>query len=169
MRRSARCSPPGRARCSTWVVASGWSARPSAGRWWSVTAGASGRAATGHRRSPTPTTCGTGSTAAPPTWPTWRWSAGAITGWCTPAGAHRLGAGPPAGRNLERDAAVGGAIEPHRSRRRAEPRPVRGDPGAQHAQLLDELEHRRLADLEVAPERGQPDRPTTLETLCGGW
>src|SRR5674536_155856 len=37
-------------------------------------------------RSPTPTTCGTGSTAAPPTWPTWRWSAGAITGWCTPAG-----------------------------------------------------------------------------------
>ena len=87
MRRSARCSPPGRARCSTWVAASGWSARPSAGRWWSVTAGASGRTVTGHRRSPTPTTSGTGSTAAPPTWPTWRWSAGAITGWCTPAGS----------------------------------------------------------------------------------
>ena len=31
-------------------------------------------------RSPTPTTSGTGSTAAPPTWPTWRWSAGGITG-----------------------------------------------------------------------------------------
>src|SRR5664280_504592 len=74
----------------------------------------------GHRPSPMPTTCGTGSTAAPPTWPTWRWSAGAITGWCTPAGSW-----PTARRNLERDAAVGGASEPHRSRRRAEPRPVR--------------------------------------------
>src|SRR5659263_403266 len=30
MRRSARCSPPGPARCSIWVAASGWSARPPA-------------------------------------------------------------------------------------------------------------------------------------------
>jgi len=42
---------------------------------------------------------------------------------------------------------------------------VRGDPGAQHAQLVDELERRRLADLEVAPERGQPDRPTTRNSM----
>src|SRR5664280_1054147 len=91
MRRSARCSPPGRARCSTWVAASGWSARPSAGRWWSVTVGVCSRAVTGHRPSPMPTTCGTGSTAAPPTWPTWRWSAGATTGWCTPADQRQVG------------------------------------------------------------------------------
>src|SRR5664280_2008198 len=57
----------------------------------------------------------------------------------SPAGARRLGADPPPGRNLERDAAVGGASEPHRSRRRAEPRPVMGDPGAQHADSSHDL------------------------------
>src|SRR5664279_2041368 len=137
MRRSARCSPPGRARCSIWVAASGWSARPSAGRWWSATAGVSSRTVSGHRRAPTPTTSGTGSTAAP-----------------SPAGARRLGAGPPPGRNLERDAAVGGASEPHRSRRRAQPRPVRGDPGAQAA---------------VSRYLGETTSVSRLGCRCGSW
>ena len=46
---------------------------------------------------------------------------------------------------------MGGASEPHRSRRRAEPRPVRGDPGAQHAQQLDELELRRRVGIDGHP------------------
>jgi hypothetical protein len=60
----------------------GWCSRPSAPPWPCETAAVSSRTVIGPWPGATPIICGTGSTAAPPTWPTWRWCAGPTIGPC---------------------------------------------------------------------------------------
>jgi Domain of unknown function (DUF222) len=87
-------------RPSRWRSAAppGSSHPPSAPRWRSATAAVCSPAATGHRPGATPTTCATGCTAAPPTWPTWCCCAAPTTAPSTKAAstcARHLEDSPP--------------------------------------------------------------------------
>jgi hypothetical protein len=94
--RSSVGRPPSR---WMWAAPPGWSARPSVRPWPCATAAVCSRAAAARSAGAKPIMCGTGCTAARPTWPTWPWSAGNITGPSTTAAgtwpADPTGATPP--------------------------------------------------------------------------
>jgi hypothetical protein len=82
-----------------WAAPPGWSARPNAAPWPSATAAVSSPAVRGRWPDAKPIMSGIGWMAAPPTWTTWPWSAGPITGASMRAAggwpADPTGASPP--------------------------------------------------------------------------